>query len=57
VGKYESGSGLGRNPLQVGAVPSRSRRCEEARRMSQLGIRIEANPKAVGIVLAPSRVL
>ncbi len=48
---------LGSKPLKVRAVPGRSGRCKQARRGAQLGICVETDTEAVGIVLASTGVL
>lgn len=57
MAEYESRCRLGRDALKICAVPRGNRRCEEARGRAELEIGIEAYAKAVGIVLASSRVL
>jgi hypothetical protein len=57
VTEYETGRRLGRQALQVRAVPGGYCGCEEAGRRAQLGVGIEPYAEAICVVLASSRVL
>lgn len=57
MGKDKARSCLRGDPLEVGAVPGRYRRSEEARGLAELGIGVPANAKAIGIVLSASGIL
>lgn len=57
MAKDEAGRCLGGYSLEIGAVPCRNRRGEEAGRSAELGIRIKAYAEAIGIVLAATSVL
>jgi len=57
VRKNQARGCLGGETLEVGAVPGRGSRSEEAGCSAQLGIGVEANAEAIGIVLTAARVL
>lgn len=57
MGKNKSRRRLGGNSMEVGTVPRRNGGCEEARGGAEFWVGVEANAKAIGIVLATPRVL
>lgn len=57
VAKDEAGRRLGRNALEVGAVPCGDGRGEEAGRRAELGVCVEAYAEAIGVVLPAPGVL
>lgn len=57
VGEDEAGGGLAGNAFEVGAVPGRDGRAEEAGGLAEFGVGVEADAEAVGVVLATSGVL
>ncbi len=57
MGEDQVGGGLGGEALQVGAVPGGRGRGEQARRGAELGICVEADAEAVGVVLAAPGIL
>lgn len=57
MGEYQPGGCLGSDALEVGAIPCRNRRGEEARSLAQLGVGIKAYSETVRVILAPSRIL
>lgn len=57
MAKDESGSGLGGDSLEVGAVPGRNSRREETRCGAKLGISVEAYAETICVILTTSSVL
>lgn len=57
VGEDETGCGLGSDTVQIGAVPRRDGRGEEARSGPEFRIGIKSYSEAICVVLASSRVL
>lgn len=57
MGEYKLGGGLGGYSMQVGTVPGRDGRREQARGLPELGVGVKADSEAVGIILSSASVL